>query len=251
MATDDQQVLVTGTASAPTHFTIPGNGQIQPKTIFANFNGSGAAGSFVPTLKIVSDGGETVGIYPLATSIAAGGSANVSWFPLGARGAGTSNQTLIGAKIQATQTQSIANDTNTDLVYQSVAFDTDGMANLGANSRILTINTDGLYLVTCATLWPYQSTGRRINGITANAYFASGGTLLCVDSRMPIWDPFGSSIAPHSGNLTVGTMQLSAGDFIASGVFQDSGAALNCNGQASTVGASGSNAYLSAVMVGI
>ena len=81
MATDDQQVLVTGTASAPTHFTIPGNGQIQPKAIFAHYDGSAAASPFLPALKIISDGGELVGIYPTPTSVAAGGSAEVSWFP--------------------------------------------------------------------------------------------------------------------------------------------------------------------------
>lgn len=91
MATDDQQVLVTGTASAPTHFTIPGNGQIQPKAIFAHFNGASAATAFVPALKVISDGGETVAICPCPTTVAAAGSADVSWFPhvAVAEGAGT------------------------------------------------------------------------------------------------------------------------------------------------------------------
>lgn len=81
MPTDDQQVLVTGTASTPATFTIPGNGQIRPKAIFASYDGTGAAGAFAPALKIVSDGGETVGIYKLDSTIAAGASADVSWFP--------------------------------------------------------------------------------------------------------------------------------------------------------------------------
>ena len=81
MATDDQQVLVTGTAATPTHFTIPGNGQIQPKAIFAHFDGASAATAFQPALKIISDGGEVVAICPCLTSVAAAGSADVSWFP--------------------------------------------------------------------------------------------------------------------------------------------------------------------------
>lgn len=81
MPTDDQQVLVTGVASAPASFTIPGNGQIQPKTIFATFDGSGAASPFLPCMKVISDGGKTVGIYPTTSPVAAGGSADVSWFP--------------------------------------------------------------------------------------------------------------------------------------------------------------------------
>ena len=81
MATDDQQVLVTGTAAAPTHFTVPGNGQIQPKAVFAHYDGSAATTTFVPALKIISDGGEVVAICPCSTSVAAAGSADVTWFP--------------------------------------------------------------------------------------------------------------------------------------------------------------------------
>ena len=81
MATDDTQRLVTGSADAPAQFTIPGNGQMQPKVIFASFDGTGASGAFLPTLKIISDGGEVVGIFPCDTKVAAGASADVSWFP--------------------------------------------------------------------------------------------------------------------------------------------------------------------------
>lgn len=89
MATDDVQRLVTGTASTPAHFTIPGNGQIRPKAIFASVDGTGAATAFLPAIKVISDGGETVGIYPTQTSVAAGGSADVSWFPgVGVTGSG-------------------------------------------------------------------------------------------------------------------------------------------------------------------
>lgn len=79
MATDDQQVLVAGTASAPCSFTVPGNGQIRPKTVRAVYDGSAAA-TFVPVLRIVSDGGVIVSEAPGPT-IAAGGSAAVTWFP--------------------------------------------------------------------------------------------------------------------------------------------------------------------------
>ena len=81
MPTDDQQVLVTGVASTPASFQIPGNGQIRPKAIFATYDGSGAGGAYVPALKIISDGGQTIGIYKAPTTVAAGGSADVSWFP--------------------------------------------------------------------------------------------------------------------------------------------------------------------------
>jgi hypothetical protein len=81
MATDDVQRLVAGVAPTPAHFTVPGNGQIQPKAIFAHFNGTNAAATFQPAVKVFSDGGELVGIYPTQIPVAAGGSADVSWFP--------------------------------------------------------------------------------------------------------------------------------------------------------------------------
>ena len=81
MATDDRQTLVTGTAPAPADWLIAGNGQIRPKTITATFDGTSAASAFTPALKIYSDGGELIGVYPYVGSVAAGASVEVSWFP--------------------------------------------------------------------------------------------------------------------------------------------------------------------------
>ena len=91
MPTDDQQVLVVGTASAPAHFTVPGNGQIQPKAVRAVYDGSSATSSFIPVLQIVSDAGIKV-VECVGSQIAAGGSAAVSWFPW----LGTNQTTVIG-----------------------------------------------------------------------------------------------------------------------------------------------------------
>jgi hypothetical protein len=81
VATDDRQVLVAGQASAPATYKIPGAGQIRPKVIFAKYDGTGTTADYVPALKITSDGGQTVGIFPAFSTVAAGGSVNVSWFP--------------------------------------------------------------------------------------------------------------------------------------------------------------------------
>jgi hypothetical protein len=80
VATDDQQIFVAGQAPTPAHFNISGTGQIRPKTIFATFDGTAAGSAFLPAVKIISDGGQTVGIFPTDTSVAAGASADVTWF---------------------------------------------------------------------------------------------------------------------------------------------------------------------------
>lgn len=99
MPTDDRQVIVAGLADAPAAWTVPGNGQITPLSIFAHYDGSGAATPFVPAIKVISDGGKTVGIYPYTSSIAAGGSADVSWFPGGRVTATLSNPGLMAVRV--------------------------------------------------------------------------------------------------------------------------------------------------------
>lgn len=81
VATDDKQILVTGTAPAPATWLVPGNGQVTPRSVFAHYDGTGAGVAFLPALKVISDAGQTVGIYPCGSSVAAGASADVSWFP--------------------------------------------------------------------------------------------------------------------------------------------------------------------------
>ncbi len=74
-------MLAGGVAVAPVDYLVPGTGQIRPKAIYAAFDGSGAGSAFLPALKIISDSGDEVGIYPTTQAVAAGGSATVSWFP--------------------------------------------------------------------------------------------------------------------------------------------------------------------------
>jgi len=242
VATDDRQILVTGTAPAPANWLVPGNGQIRPKTITATFDGSGAGSAFIPTLKIKSDGGKLIGTYPVASSVAAGGSAEVSWFPGLTNSLSAARIAVVGARIEMHGTQSISASTNTDLTYDTVAFDTGGFANLGADNRKLTAPTNGLYLVICERAWPYNNFGRRLVGVTQNSFYASGGALLSNDSRSAIWSSpvGGTGGAPETTNGMVTLVAASAGDFFATGANTD--AALSTGG--------GTAEYFSAILLG-
>ena len=244
MATDDRQVLVTGTAPAPADFLVPGNGQIRPKSVFAHFDGSAAAASFLPVLKIISDGGEVVALCPTTTTTAAGGSADVTWFQGVGGGGGGAVQTLVGARILATSAQTVAANTDTDLHYNAVDFDTDGMADLGSDNRKLTVQTAGLYIVICQTGWVYDSSGRRINGIIHNNFVSVSHAFDATSGGMAVWAPVGGDGfgGPRTACSTVALFQASAGDFFSSGAFQASGGNLNCNGQVDD--------YLSAILLG-
>jgi hypothetical protein len=87
----DTQIHPTGTLAVPADYVIPASAELLLKNAYAHFDGSGAAGSYLPLLRIISDAGSTVVEAVADTTIAAGASADASWFPrVGAAAASTS-----------------------------------------------------------------------------------------------------------------------------------------------------------------
>lgn len=76
----DVQIYVAGTAAAPLSYEIPNAQELIPLAINAVFDGSGAAGDYMPTLEVVSDAGIVVARVPAARVIA-GSSGEVTWAP--------------------------------------------------------------------------------------------------------------------------------------------------------------------------
>lgn len=232
--TDDAQILVTGTATAPATWTVPGLGQVTPRTVFAHYDGTGAGVLFYPALKIVSDAGRLIGIYPCSSSVAAGGSADVTWFP-GVEATRTPVSAAVGARISTVNGQTIADSTLTNLIWTTVDYDTDGMANLAANNTILTVNTPGIYMVVCSTVWQEPRANQRHLAVTHNDYYTNNGiadTAIVWDERMPVWAPIQSLVnTPNTPQLVVGFWQAAKGDFFSSGAFQISGAPVAMGGR--------------------
>lgn len=79
----DEQILAAGSASAPEAYTVPSAQEIIVKAVSCTMDGTGASGPFFPMLSIIPPGGVGAIECPLTTSIAAGASAEVSWFPGG------------------------------------------------------------------------------------------------------------------------------------------------------------------------
>ena len=77
----DSQFNPLGSVTAPADWTLPASLNLLLKNVYASYDGTSAAGSFQPALQIISDSGHTVGTYPCSTTVAAGGSADVTWFP--------------------------------------------------------------------------------------------------------------------------------------------------------------------------
>lgn len=77
----DRQFNVGGTLTAPADWLLPASLEVIPKTAFAKFDGSGASVAWVPCLRIISDSGHVAAEAVASTSVPAGGSADVTWFP--------------------------------------------------------------------------------------------------------------------------------------------------------------------------
>lgn len=71
------------TINAGQAYTVPQAQEIILKSVRASYNGASAAGSFVPMIQIVAPGGLIVSECPLGKTLAAGASADVSWFSNG------------------------------------------------------------------------------------------------------------------------------------------------------------------------
>lgn len=246
MATDDQQVLITGTAPTPATWRVPGNGQIRPKAIRATFDGTNAVVPFRPAVKITSDGGQLVGVYPLPTSVAAGASADVSWFP-GIAGQVVSGAQVgfFGAIIVRTTNQSVPNSTATDAVFDTVSVDTASMANLGANAKILTSALSGFYEVSFQVSYSAHADtlDRRIY-IFKNGFRSLNSGIAPAIQIIPAIS--GATIAMNTSCVTF----LAAGDFVSAGFLQTSGAALNALADTGT-GAGFASYQLAAAIIGV
>ena len=91
----DVQIKPLGTEAAPAAWTLPGNLELLVKRCFAHYDGTGAAGSFLPTLRVRDDAGRNVLEVPMDASVAAGSSVEASWAPF-LRSASTSSTPTSG-----------------------------------------------------------------------------------------------------------------------------------------------------------
>lgn len=80
MATDTA-ILVAGQGGSPLDYLVPDAQELIPLSARAVVDGSGAATAFLPVIQLISDAGLVLAEAITDTSVAAGGSAQVSWFP--------------------------------------------------------------------------------------------------------------------------------------------------------------------------
>jgi hypothetical protein len=163
----DAQIHPIGDESAPADYIIPAGAELLLKGVYAKFDGTGAAGSYLPLVRIISDAGSTVIEAVSDTTIAAGASADASWFPHlgGGSGSGTGATPAASAYLW-TQTPHTFTGTSgfsaTWAHFQTT--DTSVFGTLPFNSFAppptnqpgdvnLLLLKDGLYAVSASAVW--------------------------------------------------------------------------------------------------
>ena len=201
----DVQIKPLGTENAPAAWTLPGNLELLVKRCFAHYDGSGAAGAFLPTLRVRDDAGRNVLEVPMDASVAAGSSVEASWAPFlrGAQAAAPSGgggtpsvATFYFSDNLGDPVQSIPASSDAKIVWQHAALPSDGTIT-GPDAF-----NDITFVGSCITLemlhaeWNDAATfpratvlGTNSRIISADAYsFANNGAVnVASDGVSPIW----------------------------------------------------------------
>lgn len=81
MSSADIAIVRQALASAPKDYELSGQQELSPLAVRAEIDGSGAGSAFLPALQLIGPSGDVLWTAVTATTVAAGGSADVSWFP--------------------------------------------------------------------------------------------------------------------------------------------------------------------------
>ena len=121
----DVAIIASQTKAVPQDYTIPGAQEILPKSVTATMDGTGAATSWKPCLQVIDPGGHVMFSAVGTATIAAGVSADVSWFPgLTASDQSSVTGSLMGARVQIVGDFPIADDDpGTLITWGEAAFD--------------------------------------------------------------------------------------------------------------------------------
>jgi hypothetical protein len=73
-----------GPSPTPASYTVPSSQEINPTSVFAEFDGTGAAGPFIPVLRFVAQSGEILSqTFPTGVTLTTGDVARVTFAPFG------------------------------------------------------------------------------------------------------------------------------------------------------------------------
>jgi hypothetical protein len=121
---------------------------------------------------------------------------------------------------QASLGQSISNNTNTPVQFDTILFDTGGQGqfsgwNLATSSTTYTVPVSGLYLLSASVVFATSATGLR------EAWFEHNGSVVDLAAQSVAFS------ASPAGVFTAAHVQCTQGDTLQLYCFQDTGGALS------------------------
>lgn len=155
----DAQILAAGVASAPLSYVIPNAQELTLRAVNADFDGSATASPYVPVVEIISDAGIVIARCPLSSTIAAAGSAEVSWFP-GLGGGGVTSGTGVLKELMYAQRTTPLTVTSTNkatpnpfITGTAITLDGFTVVEVRAYCPIIDIGENNLNDFVRVTLW--------------------------------------------------------------------------------------------------
>lgn len=154
----DAQIHPTGTVSAPADYVLPKSAELLLKSVYAKYNGTAATGSFVPLIRIISDAGSVSDEIPQDVTVAAGGSADATWFPHVAAGASTATgTTAVLASGTNINTQTVTHGTAALCSFATAVSTSDATklswSTVSVPNDTLTLHGHGFAIITASCTW--------------------------------------------------------------------------------------------------
>lgn len=143
----DVKVNVPGVASGHLDYDVPGGAEFVLRQAYASYDGSGAAGSWLPALQLIGPDGNVAGTYVPGSSRAAGASADVTFAPFLGRATATAAASagLPNVIVRTAGIFSIPTSTETTVPYDPTELGTTDSTIFGASFPSVTITAPGLY----------------------------------------------------------------------------------------------------------
>jgi hypothetical protein len=213
----DVSILDQAVHAAPKQYKVTGSQDIVIRSVTASFDGTGAASSFVPVVQIIDPSGFVAGTYPLGSTLTAGASADVSWFPsVGGTTSGIPLSAMMMARVNAVGNQTIVEgDPGTIVTWGEASIDTGSPTAFWtvAHPTRLTAPVAGVYLLITNLNW---ATFPNIADIYYGCYLYKNGADIFTEQftyefNGPAIDPSAPSDTFGSGSHQI--WQLSAGDY--------------------------------------
>lgn len=211
MATADALISRDGPVAAPMDYTVPSGSVIIPDCITASFDGTAAAGTFQPELQLISQDGRIIARCPTAVIVAAGASADVTWFPgLGGVEPIVTTVATLATVALITSGQTIPNNAYTTIPFDTVlsAHDPDGVFSVNLSTGVVTTTQTGVFSIVTFV------------GFTATA---SGNIRLLLNGTAGAFGKSEDSFAANSDLSCAGALNSQAAQTFQSLVYQDSG----------------------------